>query len=306
MPGLPEARLDSVGGRIVREAVEQAMAAAKDEHLWYEVPGPSRPRERRCMCGWTHDDGLGWLDAWELHVLKAVLDAALAAGCLLPETLEPLRSLVALAEKARYCEGLQSWYGGDPDDTYLDEFLDAIKSARVILRGAGTLEAGMGELTMPTVEEIKARWEAATPGPWTVIDRVADPENDGATSISYITGLDTSFPEGVIVEVLSGEWDDQPNAEAIACAPEDVAWLLSALETAETELAAALRCIDDGEALRARLADAREIIQSLLDGHDHHPRGADKLGAYCEACGDRWPCDESVAAAFLVGGVEDA
>lgn len=72
----------------------------------------------------------------------------------------------------------------------------------------------------PTEDAVRARWEKATPGPWTVSDTsivtdaicIAVVEDDG--------------------EYAAASMERKANAEAIANAPTDIAWMLSALSAA--------------------------------------------------------------------------
>ena len=101
---------------------------------------------------------------------------------------------------------------------------------------------------MTKLDEIRARWAAATPGPWV--------EDDGNV-LSRPLG---DARRAAIVAKLSGEQYDvdaiemdpfvatteqrarsEADAAAIAAAPEDIAWLLTALVGAADALAKAVR-----------------------------------------------------------------
>ena len=93
---------------------------------------------------------------------------------------------------------------------------------------------------------IKARWSAATPGPWTSggpVDRekLTGSFPRGLTSQVYEIGQEgDELPPGIAVVnnyLRVGEgaepdwrWTAETNAAAIAAAPEDVAWLIAEVE----------------------------------------------------------------------------
>lgn len=70
-------------------------------------------------------------------------------------------------------------------------------------------------------EEIRRRWEAATPGPW-----YADVIRDAGTETWVIPGALrwNGYTSGLCCD------EDRGTAEAIAAAPDDVAWLLAELD----------------------------------------------------------------------------
>lgn len=71
----------------------------------------------------------------------------------------------------------------------------------------------------PTIDEIRARWAAATPGPWVI-------GPDGA--YNAVWGADRA----TLVASVEGEADE----DAIAAAPEDIKTLLARIDELETLL----------------------------------------------------------------------
>ena len=84
---------------------------------------------------------------------------------------------------------------------------------------------------MTRISEIRARLEAATPGPWKVdYDKVFETDTD-----SCVTGIFSTSER--IVETDFGCYQQKANdAEFIAHASADIAWLLEQLERAEQAL----------------------------------------------------------------------
>jgi hypothetical protein len=66
------------------------------------------------------------------------------------------------------------------------------------------------------VDEIRQRLEAATPGPW----KADATENDVP-----VVCVDGPIP-GTATVLFEGDWAEQPDAELIAHAPDDLAFLL--------------------------------------------------------------------------------
>jgi hypothetical protein len=161
--------------------------------------------------------------------------------------------------------------------------------------------------------EIRARWNATTPGPWhvTVFDDV-----HAMNLVAVATVADTDASSEIIaatlvqapryVDVADGRWDE--NAEAIANAPSDIAYLLGQNALLEGQLAMAREIHkpetrytpDDGETSYDTYADAAEISKIT----DIAPTQFE----VCEHCGSiemdagateyrdsLWPCDTARA-----------
>lgn len=90
--------------------------------------------------------------------------------------------------------------------------------------------------------EIRQRWEKATPGPWRAW------ENNGRTFI------DDGSPFHCVAKIATG-WVDygDANAQAIAEAPTDIAWLLALASRAVEAEARALAAEQDVETAHARV-----------------------------------------------------
>lgn len=76
-------------------------------------------------------------------------------------------------------------------------------------------------LTAEQIAEIRARAEAATPGPWTVFAR-----DSSGQAVDYFLGFDIEGPE----EAQRGMFANRADAEFIAHAREDIPALLAALK----------------------------------------------------------------------------
>jgi hypothetical protein len=79
------------------------------------------------------------------------------------------------------------------------------------------------------VDEIRQRLEAATPGPW----KADATENDVP-----VVCVDGPIP-GTATVLFEGDWAEQPDAELIAHAPTDLAFLLDEVTQLTDQLAAA-------------------------------------------------------------------
>jgi hypothetical protein len=106
------------------------------------------------------------------------------------------------------------------------------------------------------IDQIRARWKAATPGPWSIC-----PER------IYIFGprmemiADDNGPDGAFrLRGVGGRLPMDANIEAIAAAPEDVAWLLRVAEAARAVIGHFERSGIEwrGEPTLVALADALE------------------------------------------------
>lgn len=106
---------------------------------------------------------------------------------------------------------------------------------------------------------IKARAEAATPGPWALCDfneGTSHPPLWGAVNPPYFNPLDHPDQEAAEVQISVGCYED---AEFVAHAREDVPALLALVERQAAELA---RCV---ERLDRRTAELRDAHNDLLD-----------------------------------------
>lgn len=134
---------------------------------------------------------------------------------------------------------------------------------------------------MATIEEIRARWQAATPGPWFETDLP-----DGVLRVAFVPLRDGHVPAvpPMHMEAYShyvefpGDMEDYTGADlstarAIAAAPTDIATLLAALDAVQRQLALAdivMRWVwesgppDDGET-EAAFAAYREARRATND-----------------------------------------
>ena len=93
------------------------------------------------------------------------------------------------------------------------------------------------------LDEIQARLEAATPGPWGVMKLPSTHPDAGKP---YVYTRNDVYPEGHVQDVFGGvvcifsngdpDWPHQVNAELVANAPTDIAWLLDEIERQRGEL----------------------------------------------------------------------
>ena len=86
-------------------------------------------------------------------------------------------------------------------------------------------------MTDTRIDEIRERWEKATPGPWAVqhndlgyVDRIFAPHQD-----RHKPGGIYDITRGAAISMPSSE-EGEANASAIAHAPEDIACLLSIID----------------------------------------------------------------------------
>ena len=103
--------------------------------------------------------------------------------------------------------------------------------------------------TADRVDAIRARLNAATPGPWEFV-----PGRFGGIKYTF-TGWDGEPAQDyVISETYDGELvGERPgNAELIANAPADLAWLLEQLEAAQARAAAAEARLERAQSFGAR------------------------------------------------------
>jgi len=116
----------------------------------------------------------------------------------------------------------------------------------------------MTDDTKPSIEEIRARWAAATPGPWrhwydeSVEDDVRVCFSRDGVACEWCIAL-ASF-EGEAPATSVSRW--RADAVFIAHAPSDVAWLLERVAVLEAELAG-IR-----ERARAEIASSRPTFDS--------------------------------------------
>jgi hypothetical protein len=99
---------------------------------------------------------------------------------------------------------------------------------------------------MTTIDAIRARLDAITPGKWTCLNRSADGIDDD------FLGFDVEGPP----EAMRGQFAHRADATFIAHAPDDMRTLLDALAAAEARVAA----LEDG--LR-RLQTARKDVHNV-------------------------------------------
>jgi hypothetical protein len=125
------------------------------------------------------------------------------------------------------------------------------------------------------IEEIEARLNAATPGPWTVeyeTDCCGEPEypyaivgpsNDGVKRSPHKPGTpfyDTWHNKASEIAELN-----IADADFIAHSPEDIAYLLSALKTAQAEAALFSAACDTDDETIERLKAERDAAQARAD-----------------------------------------
>jgi len=107
---------------------------------------------------------------------------------------------------------------------------------------------------------IKERWANATPGPW---------------QVAFHGFYEVEAPPNQLVADVGICGRAKEDAEAIAAAPQDIAWLMAALEARDAELAR----------LRAELEAARVVIESVrsLQGNGASTRTARRALARYDA-----------------------
>jgi len=114
----------------------------------------------------------------------------------------------------------------------------------------------------PQIDDIRARLEAATPGPWMV-----DPDD-----AAVVMRPDERHPngwDGVMIAVAKGgEMEATFIADLIAHAPTDLAFLLSRLESAEARIAKARAVWVGPDSLPAHSAGSA-MFAALTEGTDH-------------------------------------
>jgi hypothetical protein len=121
------------------------------------------------------------------------------------------------------------------------------------------------------VGEIEARLSAATPGPWEEFWRghIHARDERGTVSICQTFG-----PEDQI----------HADAEFIANAPADVAYLLAELRKAHEALAAVESVHYEGIAYADDVAEGSD--ETIPDDYEHH---------FCQEDGEDWPCTTMAA-----------
>lgn len=145
-------------------------------------------------------------------------------------------------------------------------------------------------LTEEQIAEIRARVEAATPGPWDTIggSRVRAVKGDMACPIfSSEAPIDWHKNKRITHPVLCRAYADQVNnATFIAHAREDIPALLSALEAQAAELAEVRQQYVDANEARidaeTQLAEARKALRGLLEPFEDDDCRYDHHG-YCQA-----------------------
>ena len=110
-------------------------------------------------------------------------------------------------------------------------------------------------MTGDRVAEIRERLEAATGGPWSREDFV-DVDQDGAYDLANVTAPAPDEPDIAVQGVALGIL--RPDADLIAHAPADLAYLLAELESANRRLAAV-------EALAEDMAAQGKHIYAVFD-----------------------------------------
>ncbi len=122
----------------------------------------------------------------------------------------------------------------------------------------------------PKLEEIRTRWEAATPGPWS--GDIQSPESrlgrvraiEGPSHIDLVVagGLDYVHGRGGTGFGINHIEGTQANLHAIIAAPTDIAWLIKQAEELSALKARAAAEID---ALRAKIAGFERGSSYLMD-----------------------------------------
>jgi hypothetical protein len=118
------------------------------------------------------------------------------------------------------------------------------------------------------VDEIRARWAAATPGPWSI-------ERHGRGWALY-SGRVPGLHGLNLVNLDEWDWNGANNQDAIAAAPSDIATLLAALDTerearerAERERDEATRAGELARTLAERMrAEVERLTKELADAND--------------------------------------
>jgi len=89
---------------------------------------------------------------------------------------------------------------------------------------------------MDRLEEIEERWAKTTPGPWAVNDA-----NDAGEL--YVGRANDNGDWFAIVEFTYQIWEERvrEDADAIAAAPQDIAWLIAEVKRTREELEQANR-----------------------------------------------------------------
>ena len=119
---------------------------------------------------------------------------------------------------------------------------------------------------------IKARWAAATPGPWAVFDDcpqyVMKPDKPGS-----------DWDGTIVAELPRDEFDlvDHPTAEAIAHAPEDIAALIQALEEVREALDSHEMRYEYRNAERDAVANIRTVLERRMGADWLNGRGEPEM-----------------------------
>lgn len=94
---------------------------------------------------------------------------------------------------------------------------------------------------LPRLDDIRARLNAATPGPWKYGGMIGDPGKPLAHFVTNAKGDIVSLSTDFAADYAGLDKDQR----FIASAPEDIAFLLALVEEKETEVARLLGVLDD-------------------------------------------------------------
>lgn len=135
------------------------------------------------------------------------------------------------------------------------------------------------------LDAIKARVEAATPGPWWA-ENLASPTMDGSSERGPTWKVKYGLPGG---RLNSGPGHDKETAAFIAHARSDVPWLIEQLEEARAERDALLdHEFAELADLRAQLASLTVRVEGAKAIHEAVDIGEDRM--VCLDCEKASPC----------------
>ena len=144
---------------------------------------------------------------------------------------------------------------------------------------------------MTTIDDIKARWAAATPGPWRSAWNVPDADSfEPHFETGWMIATEDGDPFDLRHMVMGSTWYDGPhlacreaNATAIAAAPTDIAWMLARIADAEAERSQLRQALRD---CVAALGNGGAIGEGAsTEFHLHAP--AEVLGVVAELRAER-------------------
>jgi len=92
-------------------------------------------------------------------------------------------------------------------------------------------------MTPEQLAEIRARAEAATPGPWSWVG--------AATSTGWEDAEELAHPEGIIATADGGYWFEPPNSDFVAHARTDIPALLDYIEELEARLPLRIEALEN-------------------------------------------------------------